>query len=319
MPLLSIIVPVYNVEKYLQRCLDSILSQTFRDFEVILVDDGSSDSSPEICDTYSRIHPQVHTLHISNSGPANARNVGLDNVSAHSEFVSFIDGDDFIEGSMYEEMLSKFDGNIDLVISNFIIENSAESLLYNTFTPVPESIEMTINNFLCDGDASALWNKIYRLEIIRKNRLRFRDYRYMEDFLFNIDYFTKCRSVCKIDSYLYHYNRNNLQSIVATEGRSYSNVPYFMEIMDTVKGIFLSNGFGTQFDIPLIWRVQLLKSDWVLQPSMYGKYYKTWPEGNKYLLSNPFLHKKMKFSMWLLDHHITLPLRALAIFKKILK
>lgn len=309
MPLLSIIVPVYNVEKYLQRCLDSILSQTFRDFEVILVDDGSTDSSSEICDSYSRTHPQIRTLHIQNSGPANARNVGLDNVSEHSKYVSFIDGDDFIEKSMYEEMLAEFDDNTDAIISNFIIEYDTESLLINTFDPVPESIELTIKNFLCDGDAASLWNKIYRLNLIRKNMLRFRDYRYAEDFLFNIDYLTRSQSVRKIDSCLYHYNRNNQQSIVATEGRSYSNVPYFMEIMYTAKDIFSSSGFGTKFDIPLIWRVQLLKSDWVLQPSEYGKYYETWPEGNKYLLSNPFLHKKMKIAMWLLDHHISLPLR----------
>ena len=104
---ISIIVPVYNSEKYLKRCVESILSQTFRDFEIILVDDGSKDGSGGICDDYSRRFDNIHTIHQKNSGAATARNTGIDWVKKNSKsrYISFIDADDWVHPEMLEILI----------------------------------------------------------------------------------------------------------------------------------------------------------------------------------------------------------------------
>lgn len=100
MPLFSIIIPVYNVEKYLNKCVDSVLNQTFTDFEVILVDDGSTDNCPAICDSYAEKDKRVKVIHKPNGGLINARKSGLE--IADGNYIGFVDSDDWIEPEMYE-------------------------------------------------------------------------------------------------------------------------------------------------------------------------------------------------------------------------
>lgn len=115
MPEISIIVPVYNVEKYIRKCIESILNQTFSDFELILVDDGSTDNSGKICDEYKLKDDRVIVIHKENSGVSSARNVGIDN--ANGKFLGFVDGDDYIEKDMYETLykdIKEFDADISV-------------------------------------------------------------------------------------------------------------------------------------------------------------------------------------------------------------
>lgn len=102
-PKLSIIVPVFRVEQFLNKCVDSILNQTYRNLEVILVDDGSTDNCPRICDEYSQADPRVRVIHKKNGGLCSARNAGLD--IATGEYVTFVDSDDWIEPDAYAEMI----------------------------------------------------------------------------------------------------------------------------------------------------------------------------------------------------------------------
>ncbi len=103
MPIISVIVPVYNVEEYIHRCIDSILAQTFKEFELILVDDGSPDQSGKICDEYALIDSRIKVIHKKNGGLSDARNAGLE--VAQGEYIGFVDSDDFIESDMYEKLL----------------------------------------------------------------------------------------------------------------------------------------------------------------------------------------------------------------------
>ena len=115
--MISVIVPVYKAEKYLSECVDSILNQTFCDLELILVDDGSPDNSPVMCDEYAKMDSRVRVIHKKNGGVSSARNTGLD--SATGEYIAFVDSDDFIESDMYERMMSvavKYD--CDVVLSD---------------------------------------------------------------------------------------------------------------------------------------------------------------------------------------------------------
>lgn len=136
MPKISIIVPVYKVEKYLHKCVDSILNQTFKDFELILVDDGSPDKCGEICDEYARVDDRVRVIHKENGGLSDARNAGID--VAEGEYIGFVDSDDYIDADMYEvlyDVLLKNDADISVCgvyecFSNRIEKNNMDGKIH---------------------------------------------------------------------------------------------------------------------------------------------------------------------------------------------
>lgn len=113
-PKISVIVPVYNVEKYLRKCVDSILSQTFTDFELLLIDDGSKDHSGEICDEYALQDDRVKVFHKENGGVSSARNLGID--VAKGEWITFVDADDYIAENLLQS-LCNIDSNVDIAFT----------------------------------------------------------------------------------------------------------------------------------------------------------------------------------------------------------
>ena len=131
MPKLSVIVPVYNTEKYLRECIDSILAQTFTDFELILVDDGSTDGSGAICDEYAKKDERIRVIHQENGGATAARRSGVQ--FAGGEYITFVDSDDWIEQCMYWEMLELADTyNADMVLSGMILERQKDNMVICT-------------------------------------------------------------------------------------------------------------------------------------------------------------------------------------------
>lgn len=312
---LSIIVPVYNAEKYLSRCLDSILSQTFEDFEVVLVDDGSSDSSLDICLDYAKKDTRVKVIHTENQGAGLARNTGLDSMSPESEFVAFVDADDWTYPELYEKMLAAFTDDVDISVCDFTMVSNDGNVDYKTFCAGINAQE-SISNMLQDGYGGNPWNKIIRKSLIEKAGLRFREYVTAQDFLFIAECFAVCRKAVNVSEPLYYYNMLNTGSITASIAKTERKEKAYLEVFSELKDFYNKVGWGNVFDKELCWRVQLLKSDWVLLSEKYDKYCNTWPDGDKYLLSNPFIHRKMKVAMWMLNHHMTLPLRLCAILLK---
>ena len=131
-PFLSVIVPVYNTKKYLRECIDSILAQTYHNFELILVDDGSDDGSSEICDEYAMKNEQVTVIHKENCGLLHTRKVGLS--VSNGEYISYIDSDDFIAPDMYEYMMGKItEYNVDIAVCNMSTANSGEILPMSSY------------------------------------------------------------------------------------------------------------------------------------------------------------------------------------------
>ena len=118
MPKVSIVVPIYNVEKYLEQCIDSIINQTLKEIEIILVDDGSPDNCPQICDDYVKKDSRIKVVHKTNGGLSSARNAGIE--IATGDYIGFVDSDDYIELDMYEKMYNiAIENNVDFVMSDY--------------------------------------------------------------------------------------------------------------------------------------------------------------------------------------------------------
>lgn len=174
----SIIVPVYNVEKYLQKCIDSVLEQSFTDFELLLVDDGSKDESGKICENNSLLDTRVKTIHKPNGGAADSRNVGLD--AAQGEYVIYLDSDDYISDTAFlEKIHQKAKHKIDIILYNYVKYYEAKNSYYDLFFHYPNiEKEMTraeILKLLVEKDAfyAAAWMKAIRTEVLKKNEIVF--------------------------------------------------------------------------------------------------------------------------------------------------
>ena len=170
MPQISVIVAVYGAEKYLKRCLDSLCNQTFYDFEIILVDDGSKDNSGVICDEYAARDSRIKVFHKKNGGVASARQFGLDN--AVGEYVIHVDPDDWVETSMLEEMLQKaIHDSSDMVICDFV-KNRKNSVEY--FSQRPKSLEpQSVMRGFFKNLHGACWNKLVRRSLFNDYSISF--------------------------------------------------------------------------------------------------------------------------------------------------
>lgn len=210
-PKISVIIPVYNVESYLSKCIDSILCQTYTDFELLLVDDGSSDASGKICDMYKENDNRIRVFHKKNEGVSKARNLALNN--ALGEFVIFVDSDDWIEPNTFELVLNQLE-NFDILFfdiiwhyeDNSIRTNSAGNFLVTNRENVEQAIFRLIHNLTDVNLFGFTVNKIFRKSIIDKYNIRFiENLAISEDEIFTMEYCLKISSMKYFVCPLYHY------------------------------------------------------------------------------------------------------------------
>lgn len=203
MPKISVIVPVYNVEKYLHRCIDSILAQTFADFELLLVDDGSKDASGSICDEYSEKDCRVRVFHKENGGVSSARNMGLD--YARGEWITFVDSDDWISPDCLNEYFKHFDKDADLYIQGFK-DNEGHTMFLKEQYWEGEGIACRLQCLETLQLMGFVWNKLFRTAIIKDNKIRFDEKITMiEDLLFVYHYLFYAKFVLNLPSTHYFY------------------------------------------------------------------------------------------------------------------
>lgn len=205
-PLISIIVPVYNVEKYLSKCLDSILAQTFTDFEVIAVDDGSPDNCGKILDEYAQKDERIKVIHKENGGVSSARNAGLD--AAQGEYIGFVDPDDTIFPDMYEHLYSEAkSGDYDIVQCGCTKVNSAGDVIDHLVSGLNKEYTST-DDMLCDFFKlviiNSVCNKIFSREVVCDTRFIL-DLHVLEDGLFVHDCLLKARRVKVTNKSCYCY------------------------------------------------------------------------------------------------------------------
>lgn len=203
--MLSIIVPAYNAEKYLADCLNSILASTYRNFEILLIDDGSVDGTGEICDRFQRENTQIKVFHTENRGLPSARNLGLEN--ADGQFVAFVDADDLVTDMMYAQMISMADLGADLAMCRFARCTRENAGVFSGETKEVSIISSTDAAARMIGNCGPyVWNRLYRRDILVREGVRFRiDAQGAEDLFFNAEYLSHCKRVALIDNELYVY------------------------------------------------------------------------------------------------------------------
>ena len=206
----SIIVPVYQVENYIRQCVDSILEQTFTDFELILVDDGSKDRSGQICDEYARIDERVKVIHQDNCGVATARNHAID--SASGNYLCFVDADDWIENTMVEKCIAKIEKyDADVLRHGHVMELwNADKCVGQEKKNVPDFVEEFPHNQIAknmekfwENCSNYVWNYFFRKEAI--GSLRFPDIKISEDHIFVLNVLEQCEKICILSDSVYHY------------------------------------------------------------------------------------------------------------------
>lgn len=212
--LVSVIVPVYNAEKFLDRCIESIRKQTLKEIEMIFINDGSIDSSLEILSKYEKIDDRIRVISQVNSGPSAARNRGIK--VAKGEYITFVDADDYLELDMYEKMYNEaYKNKAELVISDFWINKDIKQhirVIENGLQKYDkeEINNIIINKLLTNSNLSSLWNKLFRRDVIINNNIMLdENVFYAEDWLFVFNFYLKINNIAYINEPLYNYVRGH--------------------------------------------------------------------------------------------------------------
>lgn len=219
----SVVIPVYNAEKHLGFCLDGIIAQTYKNIEIITVDDGSTDSSPQILDGYKEKHPDIFkVIHQKNAGVFAARNAGI--AEADGYYLMFSDNDDFMEPDFIENMVNT-DCGYDIIIGGYKrMEYSGKELFRVSLKEKPLSPFIQL----------ASWGKLYNAEFVKKNNLQFRNVEIADDFFFNISAYSLTDKI-KIVPQTQYYWMFNAESLSNTDSKALNRTDGIIKALEDIK------------------------------------------------------------------------------------
>ena len=225
MPLISVIIPVYNVEEYLEECLESVINQTFSDLEIICVNDGSTDNSLSILEKYSQKDKRIKIINKPNGGLSSARNAGLE--VATSEFISFLDSDDYLDTNTYEKIAPHLTKDIDLLcfgLETFNDFSEEQRYIDKLYYRIKFLGKHKINDKIRFDTNVSVCCKVFRKKIIDQYKLRFREGSHFEDYHFYWCYVFLIKNVYFIKDLFYKYRRRNASIIYETYHKKNNNL-----------------------------------------------------------------------------------------------
>lgn len=257
-PLVSIVVPVYNVELYLDRCAHSVMNQTYRDLEIILVDDGSPDKCPDLCDQISTKDNRIVVIHKKNGGLSDARNCGMDR--ATGKYICFVDSDDYIENDMIEKAVLIAEANqTQITVWGYYLDfvNESDDLIRRKIVQVNEK---HIINHQCDwkeyeikeylGLSGYAWNKLYRLDYLREYNCRFeKGLSLIEDNAFNKETFSNANNIMFLKDVMSHYIHRERETL----GKAYYSDGFKLRrrMIDNQDTILQALGVGSEYRLKI--------------------------------------------------------------------
>lgn len=260
MALISVVIPVYNVEKYLRECVDSVLAQTYRNFEIVLVDDGSPDNSGSICDDYASKHQNIKVVHKKNEGLGFARNSGME--VCQGKYVFFLDSDDSLRPDTLERLIEVAETHHAQAVhgrpSRFMVSGHYQGNVEKGEAVVLKGRETLRLNAICHFYAfpgeenvatqGSAWCALFDLDFIRKHNLSFKSEReyISEDYVFNYEVALKADCICQIPDTLYRYRVNPLS---LTQSPKPDVMERTIDYCQKVEAMMLNDGFGAEASI----------------------------------------------------------------------
>lgn len=245
----SIIVPVYNAEKYIERCIKSLIGQTYKNIEIILINDGSEDKSLNILRNFENRDKRITLINQENSGPSKARNLGINKSTGN--YIAFIDADDYVELNYIEKMIKQSNCfKSDMIVCNYKEVRKEGEIPSNIFTFINngEAYDCDTNcigEVLC-GRGGLVWGKLLKSSIIKENKIRFDENISMcEDLLFTLEFIKNTKVVSKIDDYLYIHNKYNDESITAKYNKELFNEQ--VKVQRKLEQFVYSNNFNNSY------------------------------------------------------------------------
>lgn len=300
-PKVSVIVPVYNTEKYLHRCIDSILAQTFTDFELLLIDDGSKDSSGAICDEYAVKDSRVRVFHKENGGVSSARNIGLDN--AQGEWIAIFDSDDWVSERMLQKMYEAvLFNNAEIAYCDINMVFSQSQKVWKAAQYNPSKV------ILLNESIASVWtslcNLLIKRELFEVNKLRCPvDIHFAEDYHLATRLMFYANKISYVPEPFYCYNRMNEGSAL----HNFTSNHYDKErwVNKDVIEFFKNEDAYNDYAQPLNWRLLKSLQEFVLDKATYSNFLSSiYPDTHKYIFSCPYINVKIKIMMWALTHNL---------------
>ena len=297
-PKISIIVPIYKIERYLRQCIDSILAQTFTDFELLLIDDGSPDGCPAICDEYTKKDARIRVFHKPNGGLTSARSYGLDN--AKGDWIMHIDGDDWIEPTYIEELYdTAIKNDADIAICGFRFAYEDGSFVIEHPTVWDDNRSTSLNRYIASVWTTA-WGSIHKSSLYHNNGVRSpKNITYCEDFhlMARICYFAD--KVVSIDRPLYNYRQQSSSIMHSLNDKTWRDeLTSYKEIID----FFRNKGELEKYIKTMSWRTLKATQEMTLDLSRFKDFKNYNPDKKHHIWDCPFIGFKIKILSWLITH-----------------
>lgn len=311
MPLISIIIPVYNVEKYLEKCVESVLSQTFNDYEIILVDDGSTDKSGKMCDEYSKKCTCIKTVHQPNKGLGGARNTGIENSTG--KYLVFVDSDDWIKNDMLEYLVEKAEStDADIICFGMDYVDDAGNTIH-TILPTEKDEEIfTLSEYAVFPYINPYtWNKMYKCSLFVESGIKFPERLWYEDLCTTPKLMLKANKFLLLNKSFYQYlQRSNSIMHEKNADRNMDMITAVSSVIDYYK----ANDAFEKYYQPLCFmavmhvmvlatlRVAIIDVKHKLLNEFYEFTYFNFPDYKKNSYVNQHLTARHKIVFWLSKH-----------------
>lgn len=322
MPKVSIIIPVYNVERYVSRCVRSLFEQTLDDIEFIFVDDASPDDSIAIIKSILLEYPNRQDFvrfikHETNKGLSAARYSGLK--VANGEYIAHCDSDDWVDINMYSILYKEAKlKEADIVTCNFYFSYQTKNEKVKQIPVLNEGERTsTLCQYMITG-MTPVWNMIAKRHLYTAHHISPTiGINYCEDFILSVKLFHKASNIVHLDKALYFYNQQNTSSLLRSRRieASYEEVKAYLDVINYLKKEEVYAIYAKQ----LCWRMLRAKQEWILDIQYHKLFMITYPESHKYILSCPLINNKLKCMMWCKTHYLTLVTKCIIVLRKFLK
>ena len=296
--MVSVIVPVYKVEDYIRECIDSILAQTYSDFELILVDDGSPDNCGRICDGYAKRDNRIKVVHKVNGGLTSARNAGLE--VAKGEWIMHVDGDDWIEPDMIESLIEAAQiTGADMVIGDFV--KYGPSAGYNRLPTWSSDKKKSMTNYIAYV-MTTIWGSIAKRSLYADHSLKSPDgISYCEDFHLIVRLCHFANKIVNVHRPFYNYRYRPTSIMSNMNGKTEADEQWVYQ--DTIR-FFKEQGVYEDYRKVMSWRVLKSAQELLLDPVGHKRFMELFNDGREFIFSCPFVNRKIKMLAWMLTHNL---------------